>query len=693
MSQVKVLKALENLGFREPDAQVYIFLGKKGPQKGKDIAKTLKMSKQHLYLVLKNLQSKGIVNATLEHPARFSALPFEKVLDLFVKSKIEEAKKIQLGKNEFLSDWQSIAVGETGDRSSKFTVLEGRNYIYPKLRQMIEETKNQLLIISTVPGLIRADQFGLLETAFNHASKSKKQLRFLTELSEQNVNAFKSLLGRRHRSRFNFEWRVPELGLRLFTRMVIRDDEETVFFISPVADRVGEEDTDVCLWTNCKSLVDSFSAVFEDIWQNSTDLEKKLIEIETGQESSKTCIIRDEETGRKKYREILQSAKEEIIMMVSSKSLVEEQKNLNLLKDWAPGRLSIKIMVPIIRENLQVSRQLSTFSEVKHVSPGYPEITIIDRKHFFQFNKQLTNEKRQKAPDYFKNVLYSGEFEYVEKTRGLLNDIWRNSFAPSSITIESINKPAESVVIPLSDNEYAFSRADSPYKKTLYAISEKPRALTEEEVLNQIINAKKYPGKNWPQNIIRHYGSNAMAIIHSQGYFNLPSMMLWLLHYNKQSSFGAEDLLLVYAWLETQKGYAYVPTALITDNPKSLEFWKTDFSGTPAGENVLLVRKDELQIRMHSNFFFGSWTVAIPLLSSSYILPPSSILFEGYSKLKSGNHLEYLMPSGVKVSVDSNGMDAFVTFFHPSKKYSGPGTDGVIGRDTITTHYPPARES
>jgi hypothetical protein len=425
------------------------------------------------------------------------------------------------------------------------------------------------------------------------------------------------------------------------------------------------------------------------LWEHSIELKKRIVEIETGQVSPKTCLISDAEIARRKYEEILHSAKEEIIMMTSSEGLVEERKSLPLLKDWAARGLSVRIMAPIVRNNLQVAQELSICSEVRHVSPGYPEITIVDGKHIFQFKKQPPDDKGQKKIPYFGNTLYSNDFEYVEKTRSLLNGIWRSTYAPSSITFESINKPAAPTVVPLSENEYAFSRADSPYRKTVHGIDEKPGALTEEDVLNKIINARKYPGKNWPKDIVRYYGSNAMAIIHPPDYFNLPEMMIWLLHYNKQSSFGAEDLLKIYVWLETPQGYSYVPTALITDNPKSVEFWKTVFAGIPAGQNIRLVKKGELQMRMHSNIFFAGWTVPVPLLPSRYTLPPSCIMFEGYSKLKAGNHLEYDYPSGVKVSVDSNGFDAFVTFFHPSTKYSGSGTDGVVGRDTITTLYPP----
>ncbi len=103
MSQEQVLKTLLGLGLTRLDSQVYIYLAKKGPQKGRDLLRGLKIQRQQLYRSLKNLQSKGIVSATFEHPAGFSAISFcGKVVDLFIKSKMVEAQLIQEKKGEII---------------------------------------------------------------------------------------------------------------------------------------------------------------------------------------------------------------------------------------------------------------------------------------------------------------------------------------------------------------------------------------------------------------------------------------------------------------------------------------------------------------------------------------------------------------------------------------------------------------
>ena len=62
MSQEKVLKTLGDLGLTRLDSKIYVYLAKKGPQKGKEISKALKVQKQQLYRSLKNLQKKARKN-------------------------------------------------------------------------------------------------------------------------------------------------------------------------------------------------------------------------------------------------------------------------------------------------------------------------------------------------------------------------------------------------------------------------------------------------------------------------------------------------------------------------------------------------------------------------------------------------------------------------------------------------------
>lgn len=107
MSLKRVLRLLENSGFARTEAEVYIYLAKKGPKRKQDLTDSLNMAEQQLCGSLQNLQSRGIVTATVEQAELFFAVPFEKVLDSIVKTNIEKANSIEKTKHELLAGWQS----------------------------------------------------------------------------------------------------------------------------------------------------------------------------------------------------------------------------------------------------------------------------------------------------------------------------------------------------------------------------------------------------------------------------------------------------------------------------------------------------------------------------------------------------------------------------------------------------------
>ena len=111
MSREWMLKTLESLGLKHLDAEVYVYLAQNYPQKARDIAEALETYKRQLYRSLRNLQRKGMVSASQERPARFSAVSFDKVLDQFSKANREEANSIEENREKILSVWHSMMTG------------------------------------------------------------------------------------------------------------------------------------------------------------------------------------------------------------------------------------------------------------------------------------------------------------------------------------------------------------------------------------------------------------------------------------------------------------------------------------------------------------------------------------------------------------------------------------------------------
>jgi sugar-specific transcriptional regulator TrmB len=95
LSSISIKKVLTDYGLTDKEADIYIFLAKHGVLKGGEIVTRMKTHRALVYRILKSLQTKGLVETTLESPARFSAVPFETFLDLNIKAKRDEAALIE----------------------------------------------------------------------------------------------------------------------------------------------------------------------------------------------------------------------------------------------------------------------------------------------------------------------------------------------------------------------------------------------------------------------------------------------------------------------------------------------------------------------------------------------------------------------------------------------------------------------
>jgi sugar-specific transcriptional regulator TrmB len=104
-----------SLGIRRLDTEVYLHLATTGSKKGRELSNELRMNKQQLYRSLKNLRKKGLVKASPEHPALFTAVTIEDALNSFREVKLEEAQLIKEKKDELLSRWKATIKKENAE--------------------------------------------------------------------------------------------------------------------------------------------------------------------------------------------------------------------------------------------------------------------------------------------------------------------------------------------------------------------------------------------------------------------------------------------------------------------------------------------------------------------------------------------------------------------------------------------------
>lgn len=631
------------------------------------------MNKGLVHRKLKSLQKKGLVESTLEYPTRFSAVPFEKIIDSYVTSKKEEVALIEERKSDLLSDWNKIRRTVPDYNLERFSVIEGKKQIFKKISQMISESTSQLFIAFVIQDLFKADQYGIFDKL--NINKSKVQFRVLTQFSDQYLNPVK-LLTKKIKLIAEFRTMNHSLGLPKFSRFVIRDNDEIVLFLSESNNQPVKKDNPTCLYTNCKSIIQSFSSVFEELWQNSTDTELLINEIEAGINPKITQLIKDPISAMKMYYRILESTNNEVLIVTSSEGLHGLFKIKNKLEDWSRRGISIKVMAPIVTENLEVTEQLLKYCEVKHIPLGYFATTIVDEQHLFQF-KQFSLEDKPSSTSDFANVFYTTDIGHIQHTKKLISDIWRKTRTPSTLSLRSISRPTKY-------NQQ--SSVDHPIiKKRTFQENVKYHrigSISEKEVIERINKEKKLGPResSGEHSICRSFGQRAFALISPPEHLALPKMIVGLFKDDEQSFYKGESYMIIDIFQKTEHG-GFFPVAWVTDKPENMEIIREAFAGLPVSNNIQLIDNNRFKIQVKGNTLFAGWTVPI-MITPKYTLPPACILFEGYGKIKSGMFTNDT-PIGLKFEIWYNSLDAFVTFFLPQFNYVGSGTEGFFDTDSV----------
>ena len=103
MSLERIINILTEIGLTRIQAEIYVYLAKKGPKTVGYLTRTLLYTRKEIEQSLKMLQAKGLLT---RNQIMFCALPFEEALTLLIETKKEQAQVMTKEKEELLVSWK-----------------------------------------------------------------------------------------------------------------------------------------------------------------------------------------------------------------------------------------------------------------------------------------------------------------------------------------------------------------------------------------------------------------------------------------------------------------------------------------------------------------------------------------------------------------------------------------------------------
>jgi len=249
--EVKVY--LTTFGLTPNQIKVFFYLGKIGAKTASEIAKAVSVPRSETYHLLTALQNKGIVDASFQHPIKFSTLTIKKAVHVLLNSETERLNKLKKSGPELEKIWEKIPGVKTKieeKEEEKFKVLQGGNQVNSKIFDMILNAKNECRILGSEKDFMK----------FYHAN-------FLYALEEHQID-YKLLTPITKKSKYIFDEldksKVKNLCSTVKENLcfLIKDDDEVLFFIK----NEGNSKEMRAIWTNSETIIYSKALLFSSLW-------------------------------------------------------------------------------------------------------------------------------------------------------------------------------------------------------------------------------------------------------------------------------------------------------------------------------------------------------------------------------------------------------------------------------------------
>ena len=257
----KISDELLKFGLTKNQAKVFIFLGKYGSKTSPEVCKALKLPRTETYSVLNDLLNLGIVSSEFNHPTKYSALPMDKAILTMVNAAQEHVNKLAKKEIELAKLWNKIPSFDStsyGTKLEKFQMLQGTPRIHNKIKEMIEDSKDEIKIMCTEKDLSRFYYSDILEKLGSLPidvqliiSPTQKIPRFVQAIDRSKIRLMPTNNGDNQ-------------------CFIVKDSDEALVFLRN-ADRPTKNA--FAFWTDTNSLMNSMKKLFDYSWKNSLPLD------------------------------------------------------------------------------------------------------------------------------------------------------------------------------------------------------------------------------------------------------------------------------------------------------------------------------------------------------------------------------------------------------------------------------------
>jgi two-component system, OmpR family, sensor histidine kinase VicK len=260
-----------------------------------------------------------------------------------------------------------------------------------------------------------------LRTAFDEARKRGVKIRFVTEITADNITHCKELI----------KSSVSELrhldGVK--GNFYVSENE----YVSPAAIHEEGKPASNVVYSNVKEVVEQAQYLFETLWSGSLPADQRIKEIEEGNETAKIEIIRDPDEAIKLSRDLIKSAKHEVLRIYPSFNGFRRQIRigaLHLFREVLEYGISVRILVPAdkqqideIMDGLELALPTLKIRGLDKSLQTQMGIIVVDRKESIII--ELKDDEKESYHDAAGLAFYSNSRPIALSYASIFETLWK----------------------------------------------------------------------------------------------------------------------------------------------------------------------------------------------------------------------------------------------------------------------------
>jgi len=240
-----VKKVLQELGLTDYESRVYLALLEKGVLTANQVSKHSGVPYSKVYDTLTSLEGKGWITVEQGRPSRYYP---KAPLEALTTTKLQLEDKVKLWEKTIADELEPLYQHREIREKPDLWILRGEFNTLAKLKEVIEKTKNELMVAAPIL----------------HKTVTDMVTPILTQLRNANIQIFFMVPKKAKDWNLQRISEVAEVRVRdhMFGGGVIADGKEAMLFL-------GEEKPTLVIWSNHLGLVQFAKEYFRYLWESS----------------------------------------------------------------------------------------------------------------------------------------------------------------------------------------------------------------------------------------------------------------------------------------------------------------------------------------------------------------------------------------------------------------------------------------